>query len=677
MGGSTFVNRLRRVRGPEPLLSLSRATLLTGILAAAWLAYLPGLSGSFVFDDLGNLRSLGDHGPVDNWKAFLYYITSGIADPTGRPLAMLSFLTDANDWPADPESFKRTNILLHLLNGVLLCWLLLHLGRLTGKPAWRTEMAALLGAGLWLLHPLWTSTTLYIVQREAMLAGTFVLLGLLAYLHGRRRIATHSSSGIFWVVGVVGLCTLLGLLSKANAILLPLFVAVVELVFIRAQREFAEPPRDLSHCLTRAIYPLAAATVAYLIYTGFQGIFHGIPSYRPWTLGQRLLTEPRALLDYLNLLIVPRPYSHGLFNDSYPVSQDLFHPWTTLPSLLIVIGLLISATLWRRRYPALALALMFYFTGHLLESSTIPLELYFEHRNYVPAMLLFWPFALWLTGEGGPAHIKPAVAIGASLLLAVETHAAAKLWGEPDIQALVWAVQNPDSPRAQAYAANAERSNGHLAEAEARLRKAIGSRPDEIQLTINLLGTTCERGALAETDVVSAEHALRAGAIGSLIDFDWVVQGIDLVRNHACEGLSLDTLQRLIDAIRQNPGAKDLPRFKQSMENLEGQIALAQGDNAKAEQKFLSVLEIEPTGDAALKQAALLGSSGLPQAGLEQLDYYRRLVPDETPPAIRGMSGLHQWLLYRDGYWKNEIAHLRETLTEDLAKKSSPPSAGN
>ena len=65
--------------------------MFAGVLIAAWLAYAPGLSGAFLFDDFANLPSLGNYGPVDNHAAFWRYITSGFADPTGRPLSLLSF----------------------------------------------------------------------------------------------------------------------------------------------------------------------------------------------------------------------------------------------------------------------------------------------------------------------------------------------------------------------------------------------------------------------------------------------------------------------------------------------------------------------------------------------------------------------------------------------------------
>ena len=167
---------------------------LAGLLLVAWLAYSPGLSGGFLFDDFVNLNAIGATGPVDDWPTFWRYVTSGSADPTGRPLAMLSFLLEARDWPADPHPFLRDNLILHLLNGLLLFALLARLGRVLGESAQRASAAALVGAGLWLLHPLFVSTTLYAVQRQAMLPATFCLLGLLAWVHGRAHLAAGAIS---------------------------------------------------------------------------------------------------------------------------------------------------------------------------------------------------------------------------------------------------------------------------------------------------------------------------------------------------------------------------------------------------------------------------------------------------------------------------------------------------
>ena len=167
-------------------MSRSRRVLaLIALLALAFIVYWPGRHGTFLFDDYSNLATLGAYGPIDRaWKV-VAFVTSGFAGPTGRPLALATFLLDARNWPAAPEAFKLTNVALHLLNGALLAGLLAALGRALGVERERAATAAVLAAGLWLLDPFWVSTTLYVVQRMAMLATTFVIAGLWAYAHGR------------------------------------------------------------------------------------------------------------------------------------------------------------------------------------------------------------------------------------------------------------------------------------------------------------------------------------------------------------------------------------------------------------------------------------------------------------------------------------------------------------
>jgi hypothetical protein len=43
---------------------------------------------------------------------------------------------------------------------------------------------------------------------------------------------------------------------------------------------------------------------------------------------------------------------------------------------------------------------------------------------------------------------------------------------------------------------------------------------------------------------------------------------------------------------------------------------------------------------------------------------------------VRNMESLHQWILYRDGYWDREIERLRKTLLDDAAA-SQTPTSGN
>ena len=159
------------------------------LLIVGWLAYWPGRNGPFLFDDFSNLAPLGDYGQIDTWWKAVAYVTSGFAGPTGRPLALATFLLDARNWPAAPEAFKLTNVAIHLLNGALLAGLCAALARALGLTRRPAAWAGVLAAGLWLLDPFWVSTTLYVVQRMAMLAATFVFAGLWGYAHGRALLA--------------------------------------------------------------------------------------------------------------------------------------------------------------------------------------------------------------------------------------------------------------------------------------------------------------------------------------------------------------------------------------------------------------------------------------------------------------------------------------------------------
>lgn len=662
---------MRNRLAPLPLLGLLM------LLIAAWSAYAPGLHGGFLFDDWGNLPALGMTGPVANWPTFWRYITSGIADPTGRPLTLLTFLIDAHNWPASPYPFKRTNLILHLLNGVLLYALLARLGQLSAIGKRRYRLAALLGAALWLLHPLLVSTTLYIVQREAMLPATCVLAGLLIWLHGRRQLAAgRVGPGLLWSVVGLGGFTLLGVLAKANGALLPFYALLIELIIVGPRQALIVATARKTHRALMGVLVIVPALMitAYLVWIGIHGILTGGAALRPWTYAQRLLTEPRVLMDYLQLLWVPRPFSSGLFNDQYVASTSLLHPATTLPAILAVFALIGGAWSLRRRHPALALAVLFYFAGQLLESTSIPLELYFEHRNYVPALLMFWPLGLWLADTRTLKIPKYTLIVVLPLGLAWMTHARAEVWGNVEKQALIWAQINPDSPRAQANAAQIEMQSGQPRAAIARLQVILASHPEQSQLVFNLIGARCMTGGLHPGDLAMARTAMHGtGNAGSLFAH-WFDRMLPVVMAGDCPGLTAPDLLSLIDAGLHNPKLSAAGP-QQDLTYLRGRIALAQHHPEAALADFQQALDLQVRPGMALEAAATLGAAGYPRQGLLMLDHYER-VRKNAMPAGFGMPMLHQWVLVRENYWPHELAHLSKQLRLD-ANADSDNTAGS
>lgn len=653
-------------------LRLVEISLLLLLALVAIAAYLPGLHGGFLFDDFANLPAIGATGPVDTWPTFWRFVTSGTADPTGRPLTLLTFLIDARSWPADPYPFKRTSLLLHLLNGLLLYGLLARLGGAMKLDAQRRRLAALMGSALWLLHPLLVSTTLYIVQREAMLPATCVMAGLLLWLHGRSHLASgHIRVGLFWSAAGLGGFSLLGALAKANGILLPVYALLIEVILLAPRQCLPGEKAQSAYRRFMQIFAMlpTIAIFAYLTWFAIHFLTGAPLELRPWTYAQRLLTEPRVLMQYLSLLWLPRPYSSGLFNDQYTASVSLLHPASTLPAILAVLALVAGAWRLRRGHPALALAVLFFFVGHLLESSTIPLELYFEHRNYAPALLMFWPLGLWLADPRTLRTLKQGMMIALPIGLALITHARAEVWGNPQTQALLWAQINPNSARAQANAAQMEMQMGQPQDAVRRLERLMVTQPDQVQLAFNLLGARCMTGGITDPDMIAAHRAMQGSLDTGSLFAHWFDRMLPVAISGDCPGLTPAFLLDLINTGLQNPRlAAAGPQ--QDLTYLRGEIALANHHPDEALADFVRALNLQVRPGMALQAAAALGSAGYPRQGLRMLDHYEQVKGASMPPEA-GMPMLHAWVLLKEDYWPREIAHLRQLLEVDANNGST------
>ncbi len=647
---------MRRI--PNPCWLLLAATLIL----TAW-ALWPGLKGGFLFDDASNLDPLSAYGPVDTLPALARYATSGAADPTGRPLAMLSFLVDGRHSPNNPYPFKRTNLALHLLNGLLLFAALAQIGRTSGLESRRACRTAVLATALWILHPLFVSTTMYIVQREAMLPATFTFAAIWAWLALRRRLLAGHDGAAWWMAFVVLSCTALATLSKANGVLLPSLLLVVECC-LPTSKDDATRLRRVRRWLLWAPTLLVFAVILVSI----PGSMAGADAHRPWTLWQRLLTESRVLFGYLGELWLPRPFSPGLFNDGLVASRDLLSPWTTLPS---VIGVIVLAWVgWRLRTWAgpIAMAICFYLVGQSIESGPFPLELYFEHRNYLPAALMFWPLAVWLTASGGLAPVRTGLAIALPLLLAAETRINAKVWGDPTEQALLWGERNPDSPRAQAYAAQYELRMGHAERAESRLRLSLQSNPTDLQLLVNLAGTRCALGSLAPADLAAVEAAFEHDPDPTRLGFKWLERTLPMAKAGTCKGLGMTQADALAHAFARNPRTSVLPGRRSDAEQMLGEIALTEGRFDDARIAFDDSFNAEHRLDMVLVQSAILASAHQPEMAMAHL----RLA--SAKPATpwyqwRSMIDVNGWIMYRQGFWQQQIDDLRGKIAQDVEER--------
>jgi Tfp pilus assembly protein PilF len=312
-----------------------------------------------------------------------------------RPLARLTFALNWYFGHDDPFGYHVVNIVIHVLVAFFLFLTVAHL--LTApniKDSYHRHryFIALLSAVLWSINPIQTQAVTYIVQRMAALATLFYILGL--YLYVRGRTAEVSLNKILLFAGCI-ISFLGGFASKENAATLPIAILVVEFLFF--QDVGCKKSRRILFGIT-IITGLAILGLGLLFF--FKGNPLGILSYqlRYFSPAERLLTEPRIILLYLSQIFYPLPARLCIEHD-IAVSMSLFSPWTTLPSILIIIGLIGIGLASIRKQPILSFAIFFFFLNHMIESSIIGLELVFEHRNYLPSLFLFFPVAVgirWL-----------------------------------------------------------------------------------------------------------------------------------------------------------------------------------------------------------------------------------------------------------------------------------------
>ena len=306
-----------------------------------------------------------------------------------RPVANLSL---ALNWYLGGDQifgYHVVNLLIHLLTTMLLYFTIKSLfmtPRLRTHDQTQAHLIALLATTLWAANPIQTQAITYVIQRMASLATLFYLAGVFGYLQARG--AEQRRTKILWYVGcLVGFLLAVG--SKENAILLPLALGLIEIVFYQDLGRLKANKRFIR---TVVLSVVAVIVVGLALFALFKGspidYFQRRYADRPFSLGQRLLTEPRVLVLYLSQLFYPVPHRLAVMHD-IDISTSLLVPWTTLPAIALVLGLIGIGCHQAAKRPLISFGILFYFLNHLVESTVFPLELAFEHRNYLPSLFIF------------------------------------------------------------------------------------------------------------------------------------------------------------------------------------------------------------------------------------------------------------------------------------------------
>ncbi len=301
--------------------------------------------------------------------------------PSPRPLANFTFAVNYFFHQYQPAGYRVINLGIHIITA----WLIFLLVR-SSLGIWRIQqpLIPLAAACLWLVHPLHTQSVTYIVQRMNSLATFFYVLALLCYSKARSMPAEKERSNIKkgLLFTVVILSGLLGLATKPIVAMLPIMLLLYEWFFFHNLDRVWFKKLMVWFFGAAVIFLLLA--FLYLGESPIDKIMHGYAK-RDFSLGERLLTQPRIVLFYISLLFFPHPARLNLDHD-FPLSHALLTPATTALAILAIAVFFIGAITTARKNRLLSFAVLWFFGNLVLESSIIGLELFYEHRTYLPSI---------------------------------------------------------------------------------------------------------------------------------------------------------------------------------------------------------------------------------------------------------------------------------------------------
>ena len=577
----------------------------------------------------------------------------------------------------DVFGYHIVNITIHILSGF---FLYLFVATTLKLPAIQSRykqpnLIAFFAALIWLVHPIQTQSVIYIVQRTNSLAAMLFILSILFYAYAR--LTENNQKKWLWLIASV-LTWLLSLGCKQITAILPLFVFLYEWYFFRDLSK-VWLKRSLKYLLiTGAFFMLL-----FLIYTDFSPWekIQGLHDYaqHEFTITQRLLTQFRVVIYYISLIFFPLPSRLNLDYD-FILSQSLINPISTLLSLIAIIGLIALALYLAKKDRLISFCILWFFGNHLIESSILPLAIIFEHRNYLPSMMVCVIPVVLAYRYIKPDWIKIGLLSAVIVGLSVWTYQRNRVW---ENKITLWSdvvKKSPGKARPHFNLGAAFSEQKRDGEAIPQYQRALEINPDLAEPHINL-GEALERHGKIEEAAEQYRAALKIepdlaeahnnmGAIlekqGKTVEAIRFYQNALKIRPHYASahfGLAnaLVAKGKVDEAIRHYYLAiKFKPAYAEAQSNL-GNIFLNLGENEKAIEHYIAALQIDPNMVEAHSNLGIaLMQGGKIEAAISQFQKALQLNPD----FITAENNLKRALAIRKEL-ETEISRLQELLRND------------
>lgn len=359
--------------------------LLLVVIITTYFIYTPALNGPLFLDDLIYFQQ---GTPLDIKNISYEEIQKATAYYPSRPISILSFSANYFLNFDTKYNLKLTNLILHILVGVFIYIFLIFLlkySNLKNSTPYKNNniysFMPILITTLWLLQPLSVSTVSYVTQRMVILSSLFIIISLIFYLVARIRIKEKKGRSITILYLLTSLIFgIFSCFSKEIGTLTILYIILIEIFFTsKKQNKILNNTRKFL-----AIYIIFSITILILVGNGY--ITGHSYDNRNYNLYMKLLAEGRTTLNYIHSIILPDISTMGVFLDDIILTDSLFFPMSNLYSILFILFILITSYILSIKYPLICFGIFFFFTSHLIESTVLPLEIAFEHRNYLASM---------------------------------------------------------------------------------------------------------------------------------------------------------------------------------------------------------------------------------------------------------------------------------------------------
>ena len=383
------------------------------------------------------------------------------------------------------------------------------------------------------------------------LATLFSLAALLSYLKLRVAASDGGASRMRLLALGAGVLTLsmVAYACKENALLIPVFIVLIEWYLFPGFPAWLRTRSGLATAI--AVSVVVLALLAWLLPVS------GLLDYsiRAFSLQERVLTEARILWIYMTQLVVPSSTATGLYQDGIPVSTGLFSPLTTATAIAGIVVLIGFAIRYRGHETVgiIAFGIAFFFAGHLLESTVFPLELYYEHRNYLPSVGLYLSFAVsafWLL-----RNMRQPYAIGVALVYIAGVtwvaHSKSVTWSDQAEAFHVALARDYLSPRAASGMAQIHLEKGEIDSAMILLDRIIAeSSHDALRARLQKLYVQCATGSPPDQGL----YEQLPQVTGRELDIE-VSQALSNVVNirasTGCEAIDVDRLIPVLQSISE------------------------------------------------------------------------------------------------------------------------------